>query len=177
MCRQAILDATQPVPPDDKEAWRIKSADLLSPRALAFLRELWHWREREALRANRPPFFVLTHDTLFNLAVALADGESPTRFIPRRYSPRRRERLLEAIEASRALPEADWPVPRRHRGRRLTHGQKVQLERLRHRRDRAATRLGIDPTLIASRSTLVTLASEGQAAHAALLPWQQELLA
>ena len=177
MCRQTIRDATQPVPSRDEDAWRIKSADLLHPRALAFLRELWHWRDREAVRANRPPFFVLTHDTLFDLAVAAASGEAPDRFIPRRYSPRRRARLLDALELARAIPETDWPAPRKHRGRRLTHGQKLQLERLRHRRDRAATRLGIDPTLIASRLTLVALAVDGDKASAELLPWQRELLA
>lgn len=176
LCRQSVLEATQPLPDRTDEVWRIKSADLLAPRALAFLRVLWRWREQEATGANRPPFFVLSHDTLFNLAVALAQGESPDRFIPRRYSPRRRERLLGAIRDAEALPESEWPAPRKHRGRRLTTGQKNQLERLRHRRDRAASRLEIDPTLIASRATLVSLAADGERALAELLPWQRELL-
>jgi ribonuclease D len=175
-CRQALAEATQPVPDRSDEAWRIKSADLLTPRALAYLRALWQWREQEATGANRPPFFVLSHDLLFNLAVAVAQGDPPDQFIPRRYSPRRRERLLDAIRVAEALPESDWPRPRKHRGRRLTTGQKNQLERLRHRRDRAANRLAIDPTLIASRATLVALAADGEQALAELLPWQRDLL-
>ena len=177
MCRQAIADATQPAAPRDDDAWRIKSANTLHPRALAFLRQLWHWREREAVRANRPPFFVLSHDTLFQLAITLAHGEEPERLIPRRYSPRRRAGLLAAIQSARGVPEADWPVPRKHRGQRLTQAQKTQLERLRHRRDRAAARLGIDPTLIASRAMLVVLTAGGDAVDTDLLPWQRELLA
>lgn len=176
-CRQLIADATRPTPERDDEAWRIKSANLLSPRALACLRELWHWRDREAVRNNRPPFFVLSHDTLFQLAAAVANGESPDRFIPRRYSPRRRASLEAAIEAAREVPEADWPQPHKPRGRRLTQAHKLQLERLRHRRDRAAARLGIDPTLIASRAMLVVLATDREAAEADMLPWQRELLA
>ncbi|MCZ7640593.1 MAG: ribonuclease D [Verrucomicrobia bacterium] len=103
-------------------------------------------------------------------------GEPPDAFIPRRYSPRRRERLKRAIEEARAVPESDWPTPRKVRGRRLTTAQKHQLERLRLWRDRAAARLDLDPTLIASRSMLVTLAAGGPGAETGLLPWQEALL-
>ena len=37
---------------------------------LSAVRELWRWREREAIAANRPPFFVLSHETLIAIAVA-----------------------------------------------------------------------------------------------------------
>lgn len=176
MCEQLIREACQPPSSNHDDAWRIKQADRLSRQGMAILRELWHWRDREAVASNRPPFFILTHDTLFSLAVALANGESPDAFIPRRYSPRRRERLKRAIEEARAVPECDWPIPRKVRGRRLTTAQKHQLERLRAWRDRAAARLDLDPTLIASRSMLVTLAAGSPGAEAGLLPWQEALL-
>lgn len=176
MCEQLIHEASQPPTNNHDDAWRIKNADRLSRQGMAILRELWHWRDREAVAANRPPFFVLTHDALFGLATALANGESPDGFIPRRYSPRRRERLERAIEQARVVPESDWPAPRKIRGRRLTTAQKQQLERLRLGRDRAAAHLEIDPTLIASRSTLVVLAAGGPNAEAGLLPWQRALL-
>lgn len=176
MCRQLIDDAIQSPANDNGDAWRIRNADLLSRRGLAVLRHLWHWREGQARAANRPPFFVLSHDTLFALAVAATNGDAVEKLMPKRYSPRRRASLAEAIEKALTIPESEWPHPRRHRGQRLTMGQKQQLDRLRQQRDRAAERLGMDPTLIASRGTLVRLAADWEKASAELLPWQRELL-
>lgn len=175
MCRQLIQDATRP-PENHDDAWRIKNADHLSPRGLAILRELWHWREREARAANRPPFFVLSHDRLFDLAVAAANDQPYQQLIPPRYSPRRRARLEAALRHALALPESAWPAPRQRTPLRLSPAQKKLLERLRERRDRAARRLGLDPTLIASRSTLSRLAADWEKHAAELLPWQRELL-
>jgi hypothetical protein len=45
LCAPQIVDADS--------VWRVKGSSGLSRTALAVLRELWHWREREALRANR----------------------------------------------------------------------------------------------------------------------------
>ncbi len=176
MCRQLIEDAIRPPADDNGDAWRIKSADLLSRQGMAVLRHLWHWREGEARAANRPPFFVLSHDTLFSLAVAAVNGDTADKLIPPRYSPRRLASLSAAIEQALRVPESEWPHPRRHRGQRLTMAQKHQLDRLRRHRDRAAERLGMDPTLIASRGTLVRLAADWEHASAELLPWQRELL-
>lgn len=176
MCQQLIRDATRPVDNDGDDEWRIKSADRLSPFGQAVLRELWHWRQREAIAANRPPFFVLSHDRLFELAVAAANRQPLAELIPDRYSPRRRARLEEVLERALSLPESSWPQPRRQLHLRLSQAQKHFLDRLRHRRDRAADRLGIDPTLIASRGTLVRLAADWDKHAAELLPWQRELL-
>jgi ribonuclease D len=176
MCRQLIADATEPLEDSSDEAWRIKSADHLSRRGMMFLRELWRWREREAVQGNRPPFFVLSHDTLFDIAVAAANGGEVAPLIPRRYSPRRRASLLTALERAATIPESEWPVARSRRGERLSLSQKHELDRLRGRRDRTATALGIDPTLIASRGMLVRLAADWEKHAPALLPWQRGLL-
>ena len=176
MCRQLIRDACRPPDSNGEDNWRIKNSDHLDPRAQAVLRELWHWREREARAANRPPFFVLSHDRLFDLAAAAAQGQPYQHLIPPRYSPRRRERLEASLRHALSLPESAWPKPRQRVLLRLTQAQKRLLERLHERRDRAAARLGIDPTLIASRGTLTRLAVNWEQHAAELLPWQRELL-
>ncbi len=47
---------------------------------------------------------------------------------------------------------------------------------LQKRRNRHAAELGIDPTLIASRSTLVLLAKDMETYQKDLMSWQRELL-
>lgn len=176
MCCQLIRDACRPPDANGKDDWRIKHSDQLSPRGQAILRELWHWREREARAANRPPFFVLSHDRLFQLAAALAQDQPYLDLIPPRYSPRRRARLISALQHALNLPESSWPKPRPRVLLRLTPAQKKLLERLHERRNRAAAQLGLDPTLIASRSTLTRLAVNWEQHATELLPWQRALL-
>lgn len=175
MCRQLIQDACRPLENHD-DAWRIKGADRLSPRGRAILRELWHWREREARAANRPPYFVLSHERLFELAAAAANDQPHAPLIPRRYAPSRRARLEAALQRARQLPESAWPPPRPRVHLRLTAAQKQFLEQLHQRRDRAAEHLGLDPTLIASRNQLSRLAADWDTHAAELLPWQRALL-
>ncbi len=60
-CDRLIADCSRPTRPDPDVVWRLKGCHVLSRRALAVLREMWRWREQEALAGNRPPYFVLNH--------------------------------------------------------------------------------------------------------------------
>src|SRR5437667_6178535 len=53
-CARLIVDSTRERHADMDAVWRIKGSHLLGRPALAILRELWRWRETEAVRANRP---------------------------------------------------------------------------------------------------------------------------
>ena len=57
-CARLIAECSQPPVVDGDSVWRIKGSSHLSRPAFAVLRELWHWRENEAVAANRPPFFI-----------------------------------------------------------------------------------------------------------------------
>ena len=75
------------------------------------------------------------------------------------------------------VDEAEWPVRPPGRTRpQFTRAQDRRLAALRGRRDRTAKELAIDADLIAPRAALERVAVEGDAALAALLPWQQSLL-
>src|SRR5262249_32737581 len=63
-CARLITDSAKQRPEDVDGKWRVKGSHLLGRPALTILRELWHWREAEALGANKPPFFVLSHQAL-----------------------------------------------------------------------------------------------------------------
>src|ERR1043166_9158146 len=71
-CACLVAEATRPRSPDPDAAWRVKGSHLLGRPGLAVLRELWQWRETEAIAANRPPFFILSHESLVDIAAAAA---------------------------------------------------------------------------------------------------------
>ena len=51
----------------DKE-WRIAGVSTMGRRQLAFVRELWYWREDEARGANLPPFRIMGNHAILELA-------------------------------------------------------------------------------------------------------------
>jgi len=55
-CARLIVDCSQGRSPDRDLVWRIKGSHKLGRASLAVLREIWQWREGEAIAANRPPY-------------------------------------------------------------------------------------------------------------------------
>jgi len=175
-CARLIADCAVAPQSDSNLVWRMKGSNRLSRQALAVLRELWHWREAEATAANRPPFFVLRHEALVDLAIAAVAGEPTEKFVPPKFSDRRRAGLAEAIKRGLAVPPDKLPLPVRHEFRRISDATKQRAAELQKRRDARATELGIDPTLIASRAVLLDLAENWSAHEKGLMNWQRELL-
>jgi len=158
-CQQLITDCAE-IPTGNSEQWRLKGSDRLDPRGLAVLRELWKWREREAVAANKPPFFVLNHDLLLRLAHEAERIDDINRILPPRMSSRRREAILHAIAHAQRIPQEELPRKRVNVLYQPTVQEQRRFLALRQVRDRIAVDLQIDPTLIASRSTLVLLSQD-----------------
>ncbi len=175
-CARLIADCAQTRPPDPNLVWRIKGSNRLTRPALAVLREIWQWRESEAMAANRPPFFILQHEALLELAAAAATGQPVEPIVPRRFPDRRRAGLAHAIREGLAVPALKRPEPLKPVFRRISDATKRRAEELQKRRDARATELGIDPTLIASRAVLLDLAENWEAHQPELMNWQRELL-
>lgn len=173
-CAQLVASSTELRPADPDTVWRVKGSHQLPPQGLAVLREIWRWREAEAISANRPPFFIISPDLMVNFAFAAVAQQEVEALFPRYLTPRRRKGILQAIHAGLADP--DPPTPLKRRGRRLSETEKRRLDTLDTRRNQRAESLGLDPTLIASRATLIALASEPDEIDRELLPWQRELL-
>jgi ribonuclease D len=172
-CQRAIEQTATDRPRDEDEAWRISGAGTLPPRTAAVLRELWKWREREAEAVDRPAFHILQNQQLLDAATEFAAGKVADY---RHFSDRRRQTFRQAAETGLKLPEEKWPVMRRRSGTRPTSEVVRRADELKHRRDRAATELKLEPTLLAPRHTLVALASDEARAAAMLAPWQRKLL-
>jgi ribonuclease D len=180
-----VVASSQVLREDDPENdWRISGSALLPPEALAIVKELWHWREKEAETVDLPVFKVLHSELLLDLAIWCAANPRVSPMgaprWPQRSSPARAERLIDAIERGRLAP----PIPRPPRKERPPRdkGAEGRMEKLRLHRDAVAADLGIDPTVIAPKSTLQDVARDPDAAAARLIAenrwcsWQWELL-
>jgi ribonuclease D len=158
---------------DEDEAWRISGSGTLDPRTSAVLRELWHWREKEAQAADRPAFHILQNHLLIQTAHAFVAGESPDF---RHFSARRRQAFRKAAEKGLNLPEAEWPVRRRRSGTRPSPQIERAAEALRRRRDAVADEHGLEPSFIAPRGALDAVAADESRSTTLLVPWQRSLL-
>jgi ribonuclease D len=176
-CARLITECSQPSVVDGDSAWRIKGSSHLNRPALAVLRELWHWREKEAVAANRPPFFILSHEKLAEIAGAAVENRPVENLLPPRMSPRRRETLLEAVRSGLAVPAGRQPEIIRHKFDRPNEAERRRYTELARQRDAHAHQLGIDPTLIASKATLSDLARDWDRHAPELMNWQRDLLA
>jgi ribonuclease D len=175
-CARLVVDCSRPVVVDEDSIWRIKGSTFLDRAALAVLRELWRWREREAVAANRPPFFVLAHETMVDISAAAAEHRPFEALVPQRMHPRRKENMMEAIRIGLALPPEEYPANIRHFSKRPTEEEFRRFRDLEKRRDKWAHELGIDPTIIASKATLGDLARDWNQYAPNLMNWQRELL-
>jgi ribonuclease D len=175
-CARLIAECSQPPVADEDMVWRVKGSSFLDRPALAVLRELWQWREREALAANRPPFFVLAHDRLVEFSAAAAEKRPVEHLVPPRMHPRRKETLLAALQRAQGVPPEKFPEKIRHRSLRPTEAEFRRFREIEKRRDQQAHQLGIDPTLIAPKSVLGDLARDWDRHAPELMKWQRELL-
>jgi ribonuclease D len=172
-CQRAIELAAVARIRNQDELWRIRGSGVLRGRDAAVLRALWQWREKEAEKADRPPFHILRNEDLLKAAAKFASGNVPDY---RHFSFRRRQAFREAAQAALRAPESELPVSRRRSGTRPTTETVQRAEELLRRRNKSAEELGLEPSFIAPRSTLEAIAADGTRASALLVPWQRELL-
>jgi ribonuclease D len=175
-CARLITDCSRERPPDLDSVWRLKGSHLLGRHALAVLRDLWRWRENEAVRANKPPFFVLSHQALVEIAEAAASGRPVENLIPKHLSERRRAGVVKAVSQGLRVQPDDFPKLLRSTGRRPSETERRRYAELQKRRDARAEELGLDPTLIASRGVLSDLAHNWDEFAPELMSWQRALL-
>jgi ribonuclease D len=175
-CVRLIAECTKQPPVDTDSIWRIKGSHLLGRLALAILRELWRWRESEAVRANRPPYFIASHEVLVDIAAAAATHRPIDPLVPKHISERRRSGLLKAVQDGLAVPPQDQPKIIERVSYRATQAEQKHFLELQKIRDDRAHELGIDPTLIASRSMLSDLARHWDKHAPELMNWQRQLL-
>jgi ribonuclease D len=166
--------AAQSVPPrvTDPDAYLgVKGARDLPPRGLAALRDLHALREELAVAADRPPFKILSPETLLAIARAMPRESSALEAIvgvtPRviaRWGPA----IVAAVERALALADDALPsLPRRPRPV-VAPGVSRRVEALRQWRADATVRVGLEPGVLLPNRLIVVIAEAAPRSPAAL---------
>jgi ribonuclease D len=172
-CQKAVLAAGEDREKDPERIWKITGSAALQGRELAVLRALWHWRDAEARKADRPSFQILRNEELIELAKSTGEGEVQ---LPNAVHSTRRKRLTALLQEALLLPEAEWPQRVRLVRDRPTADQEHRMEQLKNRRDRVAEDLQLDPGVIAPRQALERISREPETVGSVLMRWQRQLL-
>jgi ribonuclease D len=174
-CRKLVLDCSKAPSKKTNDAWRIKGSESLSPKALTLLRELWHWRETEAVRTNKPPYFVMSHEMLIQIAKLSSHSTKHIKSFSEHFPVGKREKILKIIKV--AMDKADEVPFKPHRiKKRFSQSAQKRFRELTLIRDTVAEKLGLEPSFIAGRGLLIALAEGGNHPDPELMNWQRELL-
>jgi len=186
-CRAMVQASGQVKERDPEDVWRLKGAGRLTRRQLAYLREVWYWRDGHARRANRPPFKIFGNQQIFELVgwVESHPNESLEKGpkLPRNIHGALLTTLVEAIARAAALAPASWPETKKHeRGEAPSAESVVRANVLRSACAEIAKTLEIAPSVLAPRAALEAIArSQPQGIdeimqRGGLLRWQAELI-
>jgi len=187
-CEMMVKSTAYEKPRDPEHAWRIKGLSLLRPRQLAFVRQIWYWRENEARKADLPPFKIMGNQQIIVLSVWAASNPTPLKLdgpkLPRNCRGNRLAALRRAIQKAQKLPQSKWPVHRK--GRRDTESEssisKVEFEAMRTECSRVARAQGIQASVLAPRAAIVGIARKRPKtvkeimAAGPLMHWQASLI-
>jgi ribonuclease D len=168
---QAVAASPAPEPPSSEDGYRrVAGASRLDPRGRAILRALVAQREAWALAERRPPFKVLSPETL----VALAGRRQASREalagipgLPPHLAERYGDGLLAAVASGLAAP-LDLPGPPRHRPPPAPPAVRQRVEALKRWRAATAEETGLDPGVLLPQRLIDALAPAPPADLAAL---------
>lgn len=181
-CRAQIQAGTEGFAPTTEHDWRIGRSERLRGLGQPVLHAVWHWRETTAEQIDTPPFKVCNNDLLLDIAYAAEDGQTAEAILTQVDLGKRHDRLMPSLTAAlrRGFETDPSTLPRRpgrDAGRRsLNQSELARLDRIKEDRDRIATQLSIEATLIANRAQLSHLAQAPSDLDDVLLPWQASLL-
>ena len=171
----ARLEEVRYTAPDMENAFRsIKGAESLDGRGLAVLRSLFLFREQEALRRHRPPFFVMPDEILVALSTSrTADLGGFCNAEPPRFRADLQQALRDGLAAQpiQSIPRMRFEPMNSEQTRRFTS--------LKTWRTSLAAKLALDPSIIWPMVSLQRLAKEPDTLDAEAISdnvrrWQNE---
>jgi ribonuclease D len=178
---QTTKDAADP----DTE-WRIKGTGELSFKEMAFLRQLWYWRENIAKQTNIAPFMICRNEEMIKLAQWAARRKKPiedeSKF-PIRHKSNKSKTLLKALQEAQALTPDQWPGSRKSDpSKRLSNTTRNTVNDLKTECETIAAKHNLPLNLVASRAALTRIVLDNAITleqiqkKNILLNWQATLL-
>jgi len=174
-------------PDPDAEGFRkIKGSSKLDRRNLAVLSSLHRWRDSVARKLDRPPFKVLGNEILVSIATTIprdAGELSAIKGVSPYVMSKNGNDLLQHIEHAMALSEDELPSRGEVRPWMRDKDLERKIEKLKKVRDRIATDLRIDPSVLAPKHVLSAIAADSpksveDLAHVtAMREWQKSVVA
>ena len=134
----------------------VKGAKNLDGCGLAILQSLFLFREKEARRQRRPPFFVIPDAALIYLATSPTATLSEVPGLGQTGLQRFGRGLQQALRDGLAAPPIHRPPPMT--AERVSHEQIQRLSRLKAWRASLSATLSLDPTLLWPTASLERLA-------------------
>ena len=139
--------------PDMENAFfSMKGAEVLDGRGLAILKYVFAFREQEARRQHRPPFFIVPDAVLIELALNPAAVNSGMGVNAQRYGTGLRLAVQAGLAASPVQP------PLRIYTERMSPAELKLFARLKEWRTSIAAKLALDPSLLWPMVSLQRLA-------------------
>jgi ribonuclease D len=157
--------------------WRVNGARDLTPAQAAVLRELYLYREQQAARADRPPFKIMSDQTLVEVARVQPLSMEALEPLPGMTPPQIRRhgmRLLQAVRRGQAASPLRPPHVERE-----PDSVRERYELLHQWRKRRAQARGVESDVIVPRDALWELARRNPASAEALAslehlgPWRR----
>jgi ribonuclease D len=156
----------------------VKGGHDLDERGLAILRSLFMFREEEAQRQHRPPFYIIPDTALITLAASPATAFSDVPGLGQTGLQRFERGLRQALDDGLTAPPIRRPPPMPHE--RMSQEQAQRLDRLKAWRTSLGVILSLDPSLLWPRASLERIAKapdtfDTEIASADIRRWQRDL--
>lgn len=161
-CQQAVDAAyTDRVPADPENEWRIKGTGTLAAHEMAFVRQLWYWRENIAQHTNIAPFMICRNAEIIRLACWAARRKKAINTeskLPIRCKKNNHKDLITALQLAQKLSPEQWPGPRKSDpSKRLSQTTRNTVNELKAECEKIANDLKMELQWIAPRAALTQI--------------------
>jgi ribonuclease D len=156
--------------------WRIPGVFDMPPRKRAVLHAIYLWRENEAERVDRPPFYILSEKDMIGVAEQLPsnDEELGACDLPASVAMRRGNTLLRIV-----ADHQNDPPPRQPPSHRMDDETADRWKALQNWRKGKALARGVESDVILTKDTMQRIAQKAPRSAEALAaipgfgPWKQ----
>jgi len=150
---QGIEDTTST---SNQDFWKLPGARDLNPKQAAVLKSLFDFRDSQAKKQNRPPFKVISHQALVEIAQACPkDQKDLTRLstLSESWINRYGSRLIQAVRDGKKAPPEHPP-----RYKRPENAVLDRIDAMREWRKLTGRQLGVPSNVVLPRDILLRIA-------------------